>query len=464
MILRAGLVCGCGLAGALHADEIVMDGGARLSGTVRSINEASVVELASELSPEPVLLKRDAVQRVAFSAKGAAAKPPAAVVELANGDLLPADIEALDATKLTIRSPQAGRLEIPRAALKSLQLGIRQRNVVYAGPRNLDEWTGDDGEKKNWTFEHDSLIAGGPATVSKNFALPQQFILRFTLKWQARQVPNFQVFFADPLKDKGERCDRYYLQFGGAGLEIKREAAQGKRYSTIIQLARNPGQYPDQRLRVEIRVDRKGSRLHLLLNDEPEGDFADPIPAVPVGTGITLAGNAQNGSAQEFSDIEILEFDEARVRHRTEERGDLKTDSLISREDDRWSGRLLDIRPADSGPLFRFKSDFQQDPLEIRESDVSTVFFAAGDDQAAANNQDKPQGKADQDGPEPDPQQPHPFVLRLRGDGTLRVASCLFTADKVTAVHPLLGSLTLSRDGIVALERTDSKAKTPPGP
>ena len=453
MILRCGLICGCGLAATLRADDVIMDGGARLTGTVRSLNEAGVLELASDLSPEPVLLQRDAVRSVTFSAQGAAAKPPAAVVELANGDLLPAAIEALDDSKLTILSPQAGRLEIPRAALQSLQLGIRQRNVIYAGPCNLNEWTGDDGEGKNWLFERASLLANGPATASRNFALPQQFILRFTLKWQPRQMPNFQVYFADPLKAQGERCDRYYLQFGGAGLEIKREAAQGKHYSTIIQLARNPNQYPDQSLRVELRVDRKGSRLHLVLNDETEGDFIDPIPAVPAGTGITLVSNAQNGSAQEFTAIEILEFDDARTRHQAEERGDPKTDSLISREDDRWSGRLLDIHHTADGPLFRFKSDFQQDPLEIQAVDVATVLFAGHGGKADKIH------KQDQEDLAPAAPQDHPLVLRLRGAGSLQVASCLFTADKVTAVHPLLGPLLLRRDGIVAMERTAAKTK-----
>jgi hypothetical protein len=439
MMLRLGWLCGCGLAGPLAADELTLDGGGRLTGTVRSINEASVVELISELSPQPVLLKRGAVAKVTFSSNGVVPKPPAALVELSNGDLLPATLEALDDRKLTITSPQAGRLEIPREALKSLQLGIQQRNVVYAGPHDLNEWTGDDDTLKNWVCEHDGLIANGPAQASKKFALPEQFILRLTLKWQPKQIPNFQIYFADPLLAKGERCDRYYLQFGGAGLEIKREAAKGKRFNTIIQLNRAQNLYPGQQLQVEVRVDRKGSRLHLLLNDEPEGDFIDPIAAVPNGSGITLVSNVQNGNPQEFRDIQVLEFDDARGRHRAELRGDPKTDSLISREDDRWSGHLLELRNTDDGPLFLFKSDFQQDALEIREADVSTVFFATRD------------GKA------PDPQ-PHPFILRLRGEGSLRVASCLFTEETVSAVHPLLGPLTLRRDGIVAMERSVPKA------
>ena len=258
-------------------------------------------------------------------------------------------------------------------------------------------------------------------------------------------MPNFQIYFADPLKEKGELCDRYYLQFGGAGLEIKREAAKGKRFSTIIQLNRNPNLYPDQLLQVELRVDRKGSKMQLILNGETEGEFVDPIPAVPDGSGITLVCNPPNGSPQEIRDIEVLEFDELRGRHRAEDRGDPKTDSLISREDDRWGGHLMEIRKTEDGPVFRFKSDFQKDLLEIQAADVSTVFFAAKDSKAAAPP-------------------PNPFVLRLRGDGTLRVTSCLFTEDAVSAIHPLLGELHLRRDGIAAMERTTPKPQTAPEP
>lgn len=258
-------------------------------------------------------------------------------------------------------------------------------------------------------------------------------------------MPNFQVHFADPLKTKGEPCDRYYLQFGGAGLEIKREAAKGKHYNTIAQLNRTPNQFPEHRMQVEIRVDRNGSRLQLFLNGEPEGGFADPISPVPDGSGITLVCNVPNGGSQEIRDIEVLEFDDSSGRHHAEARGNRKNDSLISTEEDRWGGHLIDIRKTGGEVMFRFKSDFQNDPLEIPESDVSTVLFASED---GSKTDDKP----------------HPFVLKLRGEGSLRVASCSFTEDKVSAVHPLLGPLALRREGIVALERADAKPKPKSAP
>jgi len=443
-----GLVlgCWCGLSAPLRADDLTLAGGSeRLTGIVRSINEAGVVELSSALSPVPLLLKSGAVEKVEFSSKGGTFTAPGAMIELANGDMLPATIESLAAGRLVVTSPDAGRLEIAQDSLKSVQLGIQRQKVVYAGPGSLDEWTGGEDGMKNWVVERKSLVANGLATASKKLNLPQQFTLRFTLQWQAKQMPNFQFYFADPLKAKGEPCDRYYLRFSAAGLDVKREASRGKRHTDILILNRTPNQYPERRLQVEIQVDRKGSRLQLFLNGEPEGVFIDPVRPVPDGSGITLASTAANGSPQEISAIEILELDDSRGRHRSEERGDPKQDSLVSREDDRWSGHLMEIRKVGDGAVFRFKSDFQNDPLEISEADVSTVFFAAH------------VGKAPDD-------RAQPFVLRVRGGGALRVASCQFSEDAVSAVHPLLGRLTFRREAVVAMERTDSKPRTPPEP
>jgi hypothetical protein len=442
--LRLTLIGASGLLSPLNADELTLSGDdARLTGTLLSINESGVVELASPLSPSPLLLRNGAVEKVDFSAAPAPADPPGALIALTNGDLLPANILAMDEAKLTVHSPQAGPLEIPRAALSSIQLGIRGRKVIYAGPRNSDEWAESGGpDASNWSYEDGSLTADGAASVSRKFDLPRRFTLRFTLRWQG--TPNFQIYFADPLQARGVACDRYFLRFSAAGLDIKREAAQGKRYNDILLLNRTPNQYPDRVLNVELRVDRAVSRIQLFLNGEPEGVFADPIRPIPDGSGITLASTAPEGNSQEIHDIEILELNDSSARHRAEERGDLKTDSLISREEDRWGGRLLDIRNSGGTLLFRFKSNFQDEPLELPAADVSTVFFATGDapDPAKANG--------------------HPFLLRLQGEGSLRVTSCGFSADAVSAVHPLLGRLTLRRDGVTTLQRHTPKAKPEP--
>lgn len=425
-------------AGPAHADEISLTGDARLSGTIRSISDTGLVELATAISPDSVLLKAEAVRKVVFSPPQESPDTPGAIAELVNGDLLPVTIEGLDGDDLTVMTMDAGRLVIPRTALKSVQLGVHKRKTVYSGPKNIEEWTGDAEGSRNWRFENNALVSSGPAYAAKDFETPSQFVFRFSLKWQGN--PNFQIYFADPLRPKGEVSDRYYLQFAGAGMELKRESTKGNRYTTVILSNRTPEQFPDNTLEVEIRVDRKTARLHLFLNGEPEGAGIDPVKGAPEGGGITLVSNAPNGTEEEIRGIEILELDDSRGRHRTEERGDAKTDSLISRDDDRWGGRLTGVRKTGDGLVFSFKSDFQDSPLELLASDVSTVFFANPD-----------QSKK--------PAEAHPFVLRLQANGSLRVSSCSFTGDSVSATHSLLGSLVIRRSGISELDRLDPKAK-----
>jgi hypothetical protein len=444
-LFRLVPLLGIGLTAAA-ADNLTLAGGeARLSGNVVSINESGVVELATELSAKPLLLRDGVVEKIEFSARANQPDPPATLIELTNGDLLPATIERLDNHRLSVVSPDAGRLEIPRETVRSIQTGIRRRKVVFEGPNNLDEWTTTEEGRKNLNFENGIISANGPTSFSTKLPLPRQFILRFELIWQERQTPNFQVFFADPLLARGEPGDRYYLQFGGAGLEIKREASRGKRFNTIVILNRTRDQFPDNRMRIELRVNRDTARLELLIDGESEGEFADPIAGIPDGSGIVFVSNTSNGVRQQFRGIEVLEFDDSRSRHRSEDRGDPVRDSLISREDDRWSGELTEIQPTPKGLVFIFKTDFQDAPMEIPESDVSTVFLADGKNSSIK-------------------QAPHPFVIRLPGDGSLRVSSCRIGGEKITASHPLLGPLAIRREGIASIERTPHPVEPTPEP
>lgn len=432
-------------AGHAAADDLTLAGGeGRLSGVVRSISPAGVVELASELSTEPLLLKSGAVEKIDFSNKTSAAETPSTLVELTNRDLLPAVIESLNENQLTVVSPVAGRLEIPRNRAKSLQLGNQRREVIYQGPHSLEEWSDGGGDMKNWIFERDAMVSKGPAVASRKLPLSRQFILRFTVVWQQGVMfPNFQIFFADPLVAKGEPCNRYCLDLDGGRVAIKREAAKGKRHHTIASSNADPQRYPDCRMRMTIMVNRDMARLKLMINGESMGEFADPIADVPDGSGIAFQSTVS--SVQEVRDIEILEYDDSHKRHRSAERGDPAQDRLISREDDRWTGRLIGIRNTKDGAHFVFKTGFSDSPVEIPAADVSTVFLSGDTSQTT------------------EPKRPT-FVLRLPGEGSLGISSWVFTGDSATAVHPVLGPLTFRRSGIQSIEWSPSAAGTSPKP
>lgn len=414
------------------ADELSLTGDARLSGTIRSIDENGVVELRSELSAEAVRLTPDAVEKITFGNPAPSSDPPSALIELINGDLLPSHIDAFDGKVLNVTSSDAGGLAIPRDALKSVQFGVRRQKAIYSGPLKLEEWTAHPDGAKNWRFTNGALIASGPATAVRKIEIPPRFILKFKLKWQTN--PNFTVHFADPLMAKGDQVGRYSFVFNASNIEVTREADNDQKSQTVILLNRRPDEFPANEVAVEIRVDRTSSRLHLLLNGEPEAAGVDPVATPPSGSGFVFACNSPSGNSQEIRNIEVLDFDNTRERHRSEKRGDTSLDSMISRYDDRWGGHLTSIRKRTEGMVVSFKSDFQEAPLELLESDVSTVLFAKSDSTTR-------------------PEKQVPWVLKLKGDGSLHVTSCSFSETEVNALHPLLGSLKIKRTGVTALQR-----------
>jgi len=423
-----------------HADQLTLTQEDRLSGSVRSISSTGVIELISALAPEPLHLRAGAVKKVDFSIPASGVLPPTTLVELRNGDILPVTIEKLDDQQLAVITADAGRISILRADLKSMQLGMHSQQTIYSGPRDKNDWANTTRNAPGWTFSNNSLVANGPSSSSRTFDLPKRFTIKFTLKWQDN--PSYLVSFADPLRPEIGLVDRYTFQFNAAGMEIKRESAVGKRFQTVILIGRTPEEFPENEVDVEIRVDRSSSRLHLFLDGEAEGAGVDPAGMPPTGQGVTLINQVQAGISQEIRAIEILEFDNSRARHLEEKRGDIKLDSLISREEDRWSGQLIAINQTPGGSIFSFKSDFQEAPLELDEDDVSTVFFAQSESSVLP------------------PAAAPLFALRLRGQGILRVSSCIFSEDSVTAVHPLLGALTLKRAGVSALELLDPESES----
>lgn len=431
-----------GMSGPLAADDLRLADDSRLTGTVVEIRDNGSIKLDSPLAGEPLVLKPDAVKRVVFSDPFTVPDLPTARLELTNGDVLPVTVEALDGQTLTANSPVAGPLRVGREVIRSLQFGVYPDRYIYAGPKDdRSDWL-NEGGGASWSFGDDELEIEGAGRITRVLPAADQFLVRFDFAWSG--TPNIQFFFADPLENQGQASDRYYLQFNAAGMEVKRESKGVKRYTQVMQLSRAPGQYEDSRIQVEIRVDRRQQLLELLINGEVEARASDPIAGAPTGGGITVVSNAPEQTTQTFSNLELLHWNAAGDRHRTEERGNPKADALISTHGDRMEGALQEIRQTPEGTQFVFKSDFQASPAELAEAEVSTIFFAGEEKESEKNA--------------------HPFFLKLHGNGGLRVASCSFSGEVVQARHPLLGELALRRNGVTSLERRTLETPEKPEP
>lgn len=430
----------CLLPFAATAADISLLDESKLTGEVLAMENDGTLVIRSEIAAAPIHLRGDKIRSVSFPPASDLADVPTQRIKLTNGDILPARINSMSGDTVRLSSPDLGDLQIHRSAIDSIQLGVIPPKVVYRGPSNFSGWKTDRDGARNWVLDDDSFLAAGQGSISRDFDLPEKFIIRFQLTWTSN--PNFRLFFADPLKEMGERVDRYFLQFAGAGLEVKREATLNNRYTPIVLLNRQPDQFPGKRIKVELKVDRSRGLIHLYINNQLEGRYTDPIPLIPKGGGVSLVSMAGRESEQRITMIEVLEWDDRGDRYRSEERGSGKSDALIGRFGERFGGQLQQIRIGPGGTVYLFKSDFQEEIIELPEDEVSTIFLAK-------ENTEPTTSTADQ------------IILRLSGDAKLFVTSCAFEADAVTATHPLLGPLRIRRSGLTMLERPSASKAEP---
>jgi hypothetical protein len=424
------IMLGMAASTALAAD-VSMKGDAKLSGEITGMSSDGTITLLSPISEKALVLSADQIERVAFGNAGASLEAPEQRIELSNGDIFPVRITSMDADLIHVESPVLGAFAIPRAVVSSLQLGIVPKKVVYAGPENIQGWSMDESSKQAWNYEDGSFLARGHGALSRDVALPKKFILKFTFRWQNQ--PNFQFCFAQPPMAQGVRQDKYIAEFSGSRFGVFREAANRMR-TPVILLGRSPKQMAKQSMKVEIRVDRTRGLLELLIDGELEGRYTDSVQPIPAGTGISLINQGPLESRQSVRSIMILEWDDRGDRHRSEERGDAKADSLIGRYGERFGGELESIRRDGASTVYVFKSDFQKEPLELPEEEVSTVFMGG---------EGMPSKSAATGG----------LILSLRGQGSMRVSTCVLEANFAKVEHPLLGSLEFGRAGISSLER-----------
>jgi hypothetical protein len=443
--MNCGLVSVLACGGIACADVLTLTSGAeRLSGVTRSIDGEGVVELDSELSTAPLRLRGAMLEKVQFPASVGISCHPEVGLTLSNGDMISCEIEGMNDRTLVVNSPTLGKITVDRRHLDAVQFGYGKNKVVYKGPKGLDEWEIEGEEGECWRFEGDALVTEGRSIACRKIGFPDRFVLKFEIEWHRHATPNFCMYFSDPLKSKYERCDRYLLQYGSSGLEIKRESATGRRYTSIVFINRLPNQCEGRRLSVEVHVDRQTSKLRLLLDGKPWGEFMDPVFPTPSGGGLALENRAVEAGALRVRGIEVLECDDTPENYRAGYHELQDRDGLITRTKERWSGSLEGISAVGAEPLVSFRNGIDGEFVKLPASEVSVILFAR-------HALKGPSSHWTDSG----------YLVTLRGGCLLQVSSCNFSADVARLRHPLLGVLHLRRDDICMMEKLDLQTTKP---
>ena len=139
----------------------------------------------------------------------------------------------------------------------------------------------------------------------------------------------------------GGKHDRYYLQIGAAGIELKRQNSGKNSYHSLIVVNRSPDTFSDGEMKVEIHYDHQQRRLQLYVDGQLEGQASDPFPTPPMGKLVILQSDASNAEAHRVSEIVLRDWNAAGERHRSEDRGDFGEDALINNKGERFGGRLI---------------------------------------------------------------------------------------------------------------------------
>jgi len=446
---KAACVCLLAASSLASADEVRLLNGGKLSGNVLSIHAGGAIRFESPLSAEPLALKGEAVEQIEFQPSAVPPTTGNTRFDFANEDFLIGTLLGYSQeTGARILADGIGELAIPLGSLRSISLDVQTSRLIYQGPDDLVNWTSSErAGAQNWEFSGERLAVTGAGQIGRMLELPERYVIRAKIRWQGQ--PNFQLSFSDPLEESQVRVDRYYLQFGRAGLEIKRETSSGKRYHTVGTLNRTPDQYPNREMDIELRVDQSQSMIHLAINGNQEGRFMDPFGVPPTAGGISLVSNASAGNTLEISNLIVESWYERTTKTQAQKQDVADNrDSLMMREGDHFGGAIQSIQQVGQNLWISMKVDFREQPLKILDRDVSVVSFAAK----------QPEGGDAHAASVPD------FVLKLNDRGRLGVTHSTFDGGQVRASHPLLGDLTLSRESVSSLERRNTEKPTPAKP
>lgn len=414
------------LSGA-EADEILLDGG-KLTGAITGIDASGAMVLQTQLAAAPVGVRSAAIRKVIFSAPPDNSRKQDGIIELSNGDKLPGDIKSYLDGSFEISTWYAGTLRLPRAAVSAVHFGVRKDQSLFSGPGQLGDWQIHEG----WVIEDNDLVAKSPGIIRRVLNLPDSFRYRGHVSWagQEQNQPNLQIFFAESAAADNRKADCYYLQFSYAGFELKRQNSQGKSWNSIHAFNLRPEDFPKSEFDFEIRLNRAGAQpvLELLLNGESKGRFLDVSTSPATGGGIAF--RSYERAELHISGLEITSWDAKGDIFRSEDRGDTTKDSVIYDKGQRAAGELLEIRAAAPTAKVIFKSPLAG-RLELPADVVSSVFLA--------------KTKV--------PETPQPFVISLRGGGSLLAALRPSQGDHITLLHPLAGTLAIPRSAIAMIER-----------
>ncbi|MFD2160684.1 hypothetical protein ACFSW8_17400 [Rubritalea tangerina] len=394
----------------------------RISGKLLKIDSEGNAHVQSPHSSAPLIVVSPTIESIDFDSPVAPLKDRDEQLELLNGDTLPCTFDSMDQDSVAITTWFSGDIQVPKNAIQSILFKALPK--IYSGPDASDSWDWNH----NWKVLPKQILCNGKGEISKNFDTPQNFILDCQVHWQSER-PRFRITFCADAAELSKVQDSYFLEFNSNNLLLVRASSTQAR-ATL-------GEYPiklrdreHNHLSIGIRVNRQLRSIELLLDGEKINSYFDPSFNIPSGSFVNIESNLQNANESlMLSHLEVSKWNGAPHDDRDRPRKELDHDLIVTSSGDRYSGNILSKKP--KSDAINFSNAYDPTPFPVPTEQLQSIHFS---NQLFSLLES-----------------PASYTLSLQGGGTLSVSQLTFSNDKVQAVHPILGTLTLKPQSLKQL-------------
>ena len=434
-LLLTSVLCTCFILSspsALCAHAVVsLKDGNQITGELSSIDTKGNVKILSPVSNAELEIIHSSVLDITFSNKVTTSKHTSELVHLNNGDLLPCSLLSLDRTSVRLNTWYAEDFKIPTSTVSNIEFHSKPDSIIYSGPNADDIWHANT----NWSIEPKALSCMGKGEISRRIDIPQNFIFKSTITWKSTR-PSFKIHFCGDSNKSENMVDSYSLDFTTNAIQVIRSSKSQPR-AQIGTISLRLRELSSNSIDVELHVDRRTQTLSVKLNGEQYGIFNDTSFRVPTGEFINFQSKIpQSTDSLTITDISVSQWRGSNLSSGDKvEELDLDQDTLFDTEGLRFTGEIQQLSRENKSLNFSVK--YANKPMLVPISRIKSLYLSGSAEEKVQN------------------ESVH-YSISLHGGGTLSVESITLSSDYVSAKHPILGKITLTRSSLNKITSTSN--------
>jgi hypothetical protein len=423
-------------------DSLETHHGNTITGEVQSFDPGGIT-IQSPLSLRAITVKATSLKHLAVSASNKLSPTHPEILTLTNGDQLPCKIISSERNNINISTWYAGDMSIDRAKVASIRFGITSENIIFTGNQPLKEWTHVSG---NWTPNtlSNNYQLEGTGHLAQLLDLPDKARYHYDLHW--KNTPNFAFRFFAENNSATSKQNAYELILNSEGLEIRRHLMDEDRTVRIASLDTpeiKELQKENTSLSIDLKVDKGEGLISLYLDSSFVGTWHDPHGPLD-GNYVIFNNRSQQTENCIIENIFIASLGgDIQPRFYDPQAKSSDTDVVTDSEGENILGEFLSIETRDTEDkklrLIVIESSESKSLIRIPEHRVSQLLFKK------KKAQNPPTKSA--------------YILALRNDGEIQINQPKISDEEITALHPILGPLQISRSALLSIT---SSANTSP--